>query len=236
MKARTAEASHEVSWHDRRSELLQKACTAIAERMQIGKGLMSTIASIAKEFDNAELGAGRHLSLSAKTLERHWYAWLANGQKSSAFTLNYARNGQRTIVDPLLLRLLIEHSLQTGAGLTEVIGKLNASGAKISLTELQRAFPKCYLRKFERSYRQLTEHRLKLEKDFLAADAKWRRSFFKSRTAALRKFLEKDAVLERRILRQREHLQRKFLKADARAVRGRELLQRQLLERMEVAK
>ena len=222
-------------WQERRAALLQEACILVSERREHGSPILQTLKSVAQEFNNAELGAGRRLALSSKTLERYYYAWKSGGENSSSFNLKY-RPSDRTKVDPLLLRLLIERSLQTGVGLTEVVAELNAGGAKISLAELRRALPKGDLRKFERSHRKLTEHRLKLERDFLAADAKWRRSFMKSRAAALRKFLEKDAVLERRILRQREQLQRKFFQADARAVRRRELLQRQLLERIEVAK
>ena len=238
MKTRETETSPVPSWQDRRSDLLQKACTAIAEQVHTGKGLLWAITLIAKRLDNVELGAGRRLRLSAKTLEGYWYAWLAKGRKPSAFALHYhySPNGQRARIDSLLLRLLIEQTLQTGAPLAEVVERLNAGGAKISLAEVRRAFPKGNVRKFERSHRQLTEHRLKLQKDFLAADEKWRRSFFKHRTKSLRKLIERDAVLERRIFRQREQLQKRFFEADARAVEQRELLQQKLLSRIEVAK
>jgi hypothetical protein len=195
------------------------------------RGLIRTIESVAKEFNGHELGNGRRLQLSASTLQRLWYGWNASGRNPSVFELSYTPNERRQ-VDPLLLRLLLEKALQTGAPLSEVVESLNAGGAKSSLSDVRRALPKLELLRFERSHRQLTEHRLKLEKDQIAAGRKWRRSLLKARTATIRKILQQDAVLERRILRNRDQLQRKFLQADARAVRTREQLQRKVLSRI----
>lgn len=228
--------SSEQTWQDLRSVLLQQACIAVSSKVQDGAGLVRAIKSVAKEFDNTELGAGHRLKLSPKTLQRIWYRWQRHDQMQSAFALGYAHNGHRSRVDPLLLRLLIERTLQTGAPLSEAVENLKQSGVKISLVEILSAFPKGDLRRFERSHRRLTEQRLKFEKNFIAEGAKWRRALLKQRTETLRKILKLDATLERRLLRHRDQLQRNFLRADARAVRQRELLQRRLLSRIEVTK
>lgn len=225
---------HQIPWQQRRSLLLQRACELVAQQVQIGRGLGKTIMSVAKQFAGSELGSGRRLALAPKTLQQWWYLWNARDRAPSVFALKY-RTVERRKTDPLLLRLLIEEALRTGASLTEVVGNLNNAGAKISLADVHSALPKGDLRKLERSRHQLTTHRLQLEKDFTDASAKWRRALLKQRTVTLRKILNKDAALERRILRQRDQLQRKFLKADARAVRRRERIQRELFSRIEDA-
>jgi hypothetical protein len=224
------------AWQTRRAEILQKACTLIAQRLQSGEKVLRTINSIAKQFDNSSLGEGRRLWLSPKTLQRLWYLWRSSDRTPSTFALNYNGNAQLPIVDSLLLRALIHQSLQTGASLEEIVEKLNAGGARISFKDVRRAFPKGALAEFERSFRKLTDHRLQLEKNFIAAGVRWRRALLEQRTQTLRKILAQDAALERRILRHRDQLQRKFLQADARAVRQREQLQRKLLRRIEAPK
>jgi len=225
-----------IPWQERRSQLLQRACELVAQEVQLGgNGLLKIIDSVAKKFSGSELGSGRRLALAPKTLQQWWYLWNANGRTQSVFALKY-KTVERRKTDPLLLRLLIEEALQTGASLAEIVGNLNNAGAKISLQDVRAAFPRGDLRKLERSRRELTEYRLQLEKNFTNASAKWRRVVLKQRTATLRKILNKDAALERRILRQRDQLQRKFLQADARAVRRRERIQRELFSRIEDAK
>jgi hypothetical protein len=216
------------SWQDRRAELLQQACNEISQLEREGLGVCRAIKRVAREFNQRALGGGRRLNLSEKTLQRVWYSWNASGKNPAIFALKYSAN-DRQIVDSLLLQMLLEQALQTGAPISEVVDSLNAGGAKIRLADVRRAFPKGCLVRFQRSLRKLTQHRNRLEKRFLAASTKWRRALLKSRTAFLRKLLDNDAKLERRMLRHREQLQRKFLESDARAVQTREKLQRSLL-------
>src|ERR1700719_1512500 len=201
-----------IPWQERRSQLLQRACELVAQEVQLGNGLLKIIASVAKQFAGSELGSGRRLALASKTLQEWWYLWNARGRRQSVFALKYSP-AKRRKTDPLLLRLLIEEALRTGDSLTEIVGNLNNAGAKISLKDVRSAFPEGDLQTLKRSRRQLTTHRLQLEKNFANASAKWRRALLKQRTATVRKILEQDRALERRILRQRDQLQRKFLQA-----------------------
>lgn len=209
---------------DRREELLQRACTAVAE--QLAKGVRSgrAIAAVAGQFANRDLGDGHRLALSENTLARIWSAWKLR-KDPSVLKLKYSGNS-RVAVDPLLLRMVIEHCLQTGSPLSEAIEKIQPKGVTVSIAALYRAFPKRALDSFSRSFKRLRRHRANLEKTFLRTDAQWRRKFLKQRSEFQRKALDQDALLQRRMLRQRERLQQRFLQADAAAVRKREALQR----------
>lgn len=214
-------------WKERRAEILQRACSFIFQQLQDGARIGRAIRLAAKKFANADLGDGRRLALSEKTMQQMWYRWRAS-RDPAVFELKYNGASSKKL-DPVLLRLLYEHCLQTGAPLTEAIEAVIPPGARFSIRELYRAIPKRVVDSFSGSQKQLAKKRAKIESGFLQSDARFRRLFVKQRLAFYRDLLKQDVRLRERLLRDREQLQRKFFQADARAVRQREQLQRKLL-------
>jgi hypothetical protein len=219
------------SWQDRRAELLQQACNEISrlvrEDLQFGRA----IKRIAKQFNGTELGDGRRLRLSEKTLQSIWYRW-KRLRDPAVFRVKYAGSA-RSAIDPILLQLVVEYCLQTGAPLSEAIKRIVPKGAKVTVQQIYRAIPKRALDRLSESHRQLAGQRMKIENRFLRSYSqlikKFLRAFQKQGAKFLREALEADARLRRRLIQQRDLLQQKFLAADARAVRRREQLQRKFL-------
>jgi hypothetical protein len=219
-----------MSWTERREELLQEACTLVAERVAKGKGMFigAAIGHVAKTFTNADLGAGRRLKLSPKSLRRHYDNWKRT-KEASVFAFKY-KASERAKTDPLLLRLVVDYCLQTGESLSEAVETLRRKGARISIRDLYRVSAGA-LQSFARSDKRLKKQRREHEKKFLESLERVNGAFLKAQRALQRQLLKEDLRLQRRLLGQRDLLQRKFLKADARAVRQRERLQRKFLNR-----
>ena len=215
---------------DRRAQLLQQACTLITEWRARGAPIGRAIARVARKFRNAPLGGGRYLKLSAKSLRRHWDLW-SREKNASVFALKYKLN-ERAKFDPILLRLVIEHSLQTGESLSESVDAMRRKGARISIGDICRVLNARALNNFARSQKQLAAKRQKLEKRFLQSVERSNRKFLKKQAALQSRLLKEDARLHRALIRNRDRLQKKFLEADARAVKQREQLQRKALARL----
>lgn len=226
-----AESSEEANWIQRRASVLQLACNHVDEQARSGVLIGRAIADAARKFVNTDLGNGHRLALTDKTMWRIFDRYKKVGP--AAFQLNYSSGQYRATIDPILLRLIVEHCLQTGAPLEEAVEAIQPPGAaKITIQKLYRAIPKRALDSFSRTHRALLKRRSKLENAFLRSDAALHRRFLKCRSDLQARMLHDDAVLRRRLLRQREVLQNKFLAADAAAVKSREKLQGQALRSM----
>jgi hypothetical protein len=217
------------AWQIRRAEILQNACIRIAERVKSGTKICRAIKIAAKELAGADLGNGRRLALSEKTMYRNWYRW-RGPRDASVFRLKYFGN-QRPSVDPVLLRLVVEHCLKSGASLENALEAIRPAGAKVSIQAIYHAVPKRARDSLWRSHKELLKRRMQLEGKLLSSHARLSKRFLKQRAELHRKLLDEDARLQTRLLRERERLQRKFLQSDARAVRQREKLQRKFLNR-----
>ena len=216
-------------WQELRKAQLQSACNEVAKLRRQGIPLLRAIKSAAAEYRNTDLGDGRRLKLSEKTLCRLWYAFQQT-KDPSVFDLKYKGPGRATI-DPLLLRMVVEYSLDTGSGLGEAIEAIRPPGAKLTVRQLYSAFPKRSVDSLSHSHKRLLRQRARLEQTFLASDARFRRSLLRQRAEFQNQLLREDKTLRSRILRQRETLQRKFLQADAAAVRRRAAVHQRVLQR-----
>jgi hypothetical protein len=235
------------SWMQQREELLQQACNCITEEVQGGTRIGRAIADAARKFVNVPLGDGRRLALSPRTLEGIWARYKKVGPE--AFQLKYSGDtslackrsqpqspdlcSQRGTIDPILLGLVVEHVLQTGASLEEAIESIQpANVAQLTIKQIYQAVPKRPLDTLSRTHRALLKRRTKLENAFRRSDAAIRRRFLKGRAELQRRMLHTDEMLQRRLVSQREMLQKKFLAADAAAVKRREKLQGKTLRAM----
>lgn len=227
-----AESSGQPTWIHRRELLLQRACNCVSDQLQSGVRIGRAISEAARRFGNADLGSGHRLALSDKHLHRIWRRYLKLGAAAFKFKYSFGPRDEET-TDPVLLRLVVEHCLQSGASLEEAIEAIQPPGAaRLTIKKIYRAVPKRALDSFSTTHRALLKHRRKLEKSFLRSAAAIHRRFLKSRREWEARILHQDALLQRRLLRQREMLQNKFLAADARAVKKREQLQGQVLRAM----
>ncbi|MDQ3314791.1 MAG: hypothetical protein M3505_09235 [Verrucomicrobiota bacterium] len=211
-------------WEEQRKALLQSACNFVAEQLHEGMRLGRAIKAAATKFRDTDLGNGQRLKLSEKTLERFWYAWKRT-KDPAILDLKY-----NAVADPLLLRLVVEHCLQSGESLSEAVTALKSKGARISIQEVYRAIPASAIDSFARSHKRLVTRRHRLEQKFLQSDARAHRKLLKQRAELQRRFLREDVRLRRQMLNQRERLQKRFLQADAGAVKRREQLQRRFFE------
>ena len=215
------------TWQSCRAAVLQEACTLVAGWRENGVPLGRAIACAARKFHNADLRGGCRLALSTSSLRRHWDQWKRT-KDASVFALKY-KISERAKFDPILLRLVVEHCLQTGESLSGAVESLRRKGASISIRDIYRVLSARTAVYLARSHKQLTAKRKKLEKRFLQSVDRSNREFLKKQATLQRRVVKEDEKLQRRLIRQRDLLQNKFLQADARAVREREKLQRKAL-------
>lgn len=159
-RERAAERSR--SWRNRRSELLQEVCIAIAERIAKGAKTGQAIKEVARRFRNRSLGNGRSLNLSSKSAERIFYDFLKHGE--SAFALRYVA-GRKQEIDPLLLQLVIQSAIRQSKSVSKILVGAGISNRKggASLTTIYRALPAKEINQFLRTERSLTRQRKRAE-------------------------------------------------------------------------
>lgn len=217
-------------WRDQRKSLLQSACNEVADQRQQGIRIGLAIKSAAAKFGNSDLGDGRRLQLSENSMGRFYYEWKRT-KDPAVFELKYKGPGSRAMIDPLLLRMIVAHALQTGSSVEEALEAIRPRYAKLTIKQIYSAFPKQALDSLSRSHKRLLQKRARREQKFLKDDAGFRRQWLKQRAEFQRRFLEEDRKLRARILRQREALQRRFFEADAHAVQARAALQKRFVNK-----
>lgn len=185
--ARGRAAERKRAWQHRRAELLLEACKQVAEKIANGQSLGKTLKEVARKFRNRSLGNGRQLALSAKSAERIWYQFIERGE--AAFALKYVA-GRKQDIDPLLLRLIVQGSVQQSKTVREILTEAGLSGraGRISLSTIYRALPSKEIGRFVRGERRLLARRKATERTLLAITDELRQL----REGAARKFLTKD--------------------------------------------
>ncbi len=182
--SRNREASQ--AWRKRRADLLQAACQDVATRRASGETLSRAIKVVAKKFRDRSLGGGRQLALSAKSMERIWFAFAATGE--SAFSLRYVA-GRKSDLDPLMLRLIVQGAIQQSKSVSKFLtdADLGERGERASLATIYRSLPSKEILRFLHAEKRLLAKRKSLESQLVALSEE----LDELRSEAARKFLTK---------------------------------------------
>ena len=121
-------------WQKRRADLLEQACSEIADAQGRKETLAESVRRTARRYRGRSLGSGKKLKLSTPSLYRHWYAWKEESS-SAAFTLHY-KSLRAAKIDTQLIGSMLEVAFESGlnvAGLYEFFG-----GKKEEMTDDER--------------------------------------------------------------------------------------------------
>jgi transposase len=136
-----AESSGRLTWIQRRASVLQLACNHVAEQVQSGGRIGRAIRIAARKFRGRSLGDSRRLRLSAKHLYRLWYE-SRHGRDPRAFQLCYRAGLKLKDINPVFLRLIVDHAVQRGLSIPAAVREMNLSNALgASIHTLYRRLP-----------------------------------------------------------------------------------------------
>ena len=187
--ARDSAAARSLAWQQRRTRLLQEACTEVAHEIAGGVKLGRAIKTTARKFRTRSLGNGQQLSLSAKSLERHWYRFKDRGE--SAFALRYVA-GRKADIDPLLLRLIVDGCIRQSKSISQILTEIEIGdrNGRASLATLYRALPAKEINRFLVAERSLRKQRQRAEQKLAAISARLSELRREAEEAFLQKGLE----------------------------------------------
>ncbi len=183
---RSLAAKKSRAWRKRRADLLQAACQDVATRRANGDTLSRAIKVVAKKFRDRSLGGGRQLALSAKSMERIWFAFAAKGE--SAFSLRYVA-GRKSDLDPLMLRLIVQGAIQQSKSVSKILtdADVGERGERASFATIYRSLPSKEMLRFLHAEKRLLAKRKSLESQLVALSAE----LDALRSDAAQKFLTK---------------------------------------------
>jgi transposase len=128
-------------WETRRASLLQRACNCVAEQVQNGVRIGLAIRIAARKFRGRSLGDSRRLRLSAEHLYRLWYD-SRHGRDPRAFQLRYRSGLKLKDINPVFLRLIVDHAVQRGLSIQAAVREMNLGNALgASIHTLYRRLP-----------------------------------------------------------------------------------------------
>lgn len=159
------------AWKTRRAELLQAAYKEVAARCASGEKVLRTIKTVARKYRGRSLGGGRQLDLSAKSLERIWYAFRAKGK--AAFALRYI-SGRKRDLDPLMLNLIVQSAIRQSRSVSEILTQAAESGSRgerVSLATIYRSIPSKEILDFLHCEKRLLARKRVLETKLVALSA-----------------------------------------------------------------
>ena len=154
-------------------------------------------------------------------MQRIYYRWRKAKGDPSVLQLRY-RGGGRPKIDPVALRLVVEHCLQTGCSVMDAVRAIAPKGSAISIETLYKSLVAS--RGFvalQSSDRQLSKRRKRVEQIFFRNLTEHHKRFLKLQAALHRKMLGADERLKAQMIRERERLQQNWLRQDAGAISDR---------------
>lgn len=126
----------------------------------IGRAIKLTAA----KYNGRNLGQGRRLRLSRKTLERIYYAWEAAGRDANVFELHYKPGLSPKAIDRLLLRAVASYCVTHVVSVARALKNLDVlRDSSISLHTFYRALPGGKIREYLNAHSRCAKDRARVE-------------------------------------------------------------------------